>query len=85
MRVGILFRVLSRLSVNRLPQRLFKLFYSYLIATSFGLSDGHLQVNRTNYSKMLRTIPTTDPLCFSINVNYVCKLQAAVVVVFAVY
>jgi hypothetical protein len=25
----------------------------YLIATCFGLSDGHLQENRTNYSKKL--------------------------------
>jgi hypothetical protein len=31
------------------------------------------------------TIPTMDLLCFSTNFNYVCKLQAAVVFVFALY
>jgi hypothetical protein len=31
------------------------------------------------------TIPTTDPLCFSTHFNYVCKLQVAIVVVFALY
>jgi hypothetical protein len=53
MGVCILLRVLSRLSVNRLPKRLFKRFYSYLIATCFDLSAGHLQANCTNYSKKL--------------------------------
>jgi hypothetical protein len=80
----LLLRVLSRLSVNRLPQRLLKMFYSYLIATCFGLSDGHLQSESYKLFKAA-TIPTTDPLCFSTNFNYVCKLQAAIVVVFALY
>jgi hypothetical protein len=31
------------------------------------------------------TVPTMDPLCFSTNFNYVCKPQAAIVVVFALY
>jgi hypothetical protein len=34
-------------------QRLLKMFYSYLIATCFGLSDGHLQATCKNYSKKL--------------------------------
>jgi hypothetical protein len=57
MGVCILLRVLSRLSVNRFPQRLLKMFYSYLNAAWFGLYDDHLQANRTKYA--------TDPLCFS--------------------
>jgi hypothetical protein len=47
-------RIIKVCQSNRPPQRMFKIFLFILfIATCFGLSDGHLQVNRTNYSKKL--------------------------------
>jgi hypothetical protein len=59
--VSLTSRLLIFKGYQGLSQRLLRKFYSFLIAPCFGLSDGHLQVNRTNYSKKL---PTTDPLYF---------------------
>jgi hypothetical protein len=75
MGVCILLRVLSRLSVNHLMQRLLKMFYSYLIATCFGLADGHLQVNRTNYSKKLLYLQRIRCVLVQILIIYVSCRQ----------
>jgi hypothetical protein len=65
----------SRLSVNHLRQQLLKMFYSYLIATCFGLSDGHLQVNRTNYSKKLLYLQRICCVLVQILIMYVSCRQ----------
>jgi hypothetical protein len=64
-----------RFSVNRLPHRLLNIFYSYLIATCFGLSDGHLQANRTNYSKKLLYLQRVRCVLVQILIIYVSCRQ----------
>jgi hypothetical protein len=46
------------------------MFYSYLIATCFGLSDGHLQANRTNYSKKLLYLQRIRCVLVQISIMY---------------
>jgi hypothetical protein len=51
------------------------MFYSYLIETCFGLTDGHLQANRTNYSKKLLYLQWTRSVLVQILIMYVSCSQ----------